>query len=96
MFELRTALTLVIALGVGLAWAAEPATEHAPKRLRCKSFASEPGAEVDTRDASTDLGRWVLALEDQGWEVATLELEVGPKPTGYAQAWTHVCVTPIR
>ena len=90
----RMLLVGLVSAGVGLAWGAD-APDPGPKRLRCRSFATEPGAAVDTRDASTELGRWVLGLEDQGWQIATVDFTVGEKPTGYAQGWTHACLEPV-
>jgi hypothetical protein len=90
------ALTVGIAM-LGIAWAADaPASPEAViPRLKCRSFPTDPGAEVDTRDAGTDLGRWVTALEDQGWEVHNVDWTVGQKPTGFPQGYTHVCMIPV-
>lgn len=92
------ALALVV---LGIVWAAPVGAEPGPKpgsaalpRLKCKAFATDLAAETDSRDASTDLGRWVIEHEDRGWVVADIEWEVGQKPTGYPQGYTHVCLTP--
>lgn len=99
---------LGIAIGVciasvGLAWAdpggdvdaGEVDGSIARARLKCRTFPTDIGAEVDTRDAGTPLGVWVLGLEDRGWQVATVQWEVGQKPTGFAQGYTHVCLAPV-
>lgn len=83
----------------GLAWAGEGGVDltgdaPAPTRLRCRAFPVPLDAEVDTRDAATPLGQWVIGLEDQGWEVSSVDLAVGQKPTGFAQAYSHVCLAP--
>jgi hypothetical protein len=64
-------------------------------RLKCRAFPNDPGAEIDTRDAASELGRWVLGWEDEGWLVDTVTFVVGQKPTGYPQGYTHVCMTPV-
>lgn len=92
--DVRTMVVGLLLAGVGLAWGSD-APSTTPKRLRCHTFATEPGTALDTRDASSELGRWVLGLEDQGWQVSTVDFEIGVKPTGYAQGWTQVCVEPV-
>lgn len=98
--QLRTMFAGVLMAGVGLAWADPPAPAPsaavAETRLKCRTFPTDLGAEVDTRDTGTDLGRWVLDLEDRGWIVHTIDWEVGQKPTGFPQGYTHVCLTPVR
>lgn len=88
---------------VAVAWvqvgaSAEPGPAQAPAlpRVRCKVFPTEIGAMIDTRDASQELGQWVLSQEDQGWAVRDVRWEVGQKPTGYAQGYTHVCMEPVQ
>ena len=97
--QLRTMFAGVLMAGVGLAWADPPAPGAAivaETRLKCRTFPTDLGSEVDTRDTSTDLGRWVIELEDRGWIVHTIDWEVGQKPTGYPQGYSHVCLTPLR
>jgi hypothetical protein len=50
---------------------------------------------VDTRDRSTDLGRWVIDMEARGWAVTSVDFEVGQKPTGFAEGYVQVCLTPV-
>ena len=92
--DVRTVVVGLLFAGVGLAWGVETPSA-APKRLRCQAFATEPGTEIDTRDSSSELGRWVVGLEDQGWQVSTVGFSLGAKPTGYSQGWTQVCVEPV-
>jgi hypothetical protein len=88
------------ALGIGLAsgaWAnAGDGAAIAQVRLKCRTFPTEIGAEIDTRDPASDVGDWVLGLEDRGWEVATVQWDVGQKVTGFPQGYTQVCVAPVR
>ena len=70
--------------------------EAPPQRLRCRLFEAAADATVDTRDVSTDLGRWILDHEDRGWEVENLDMKVGQKPTGFAQVYVQVCLVPQR
>ena len=91
----------VFAVGaVGLAWADPGASDEigavAQVRYKCRAFPTALDAEVDTRDASTSLGTWVLDLEDRGWQVATVDWVVGQKVTGFQQSYTHVCMEPVR
>jgi hypothetical protein len=96
--QIRSAAVAAAALFVvGVLWSApvRGADPAAPvPRLKCRAFPTEAGAEVDTRDAATDLGRWVMQHEDQGWVVHGVEWEIGQKATGYPQGYTHVCLTP--
>jgi hypothetical protein len=92
--DVRAMVVGLLLAGVGLAWGADTPSAP-PKRLRCQTFATDPGTAIDTRDAATDLGRWVLGLEDQGWQVVDVDFVLGAKPTGYAQGWTQVCVEPV-
>lgn len=64
-------------------------------RLKCRAFPIDTGQEIDTRDPGSDLGKWVLDLEDRGWQVHDVEWEIGQKQTGYPQAWAHVCLVPL-
>ncbi|MEQ1506679.1 MAG: hypothetical protein ABMB14_30910 [Myxococcota bacterium] len=83
---------------IGIAWA--DSTDGGPPsvadgRLKCRTFPTEIGAEIDTRDGDTPLGQWVIGLEDRGWTVANVAWEVGQKPTGFPQGYTHVCLAPV-
>lgn len=84
-------------IAVGALWSAPVlgADPAAPvPRMKCRAFPTDAGAEIDTRDAATELGRWVMKLEDQGWVVQGIDWEIGQKATGYPQGYTHVCLTP--
>ena len=84
---------LVSAVTFGVARAGE--TRGAGARLKCRTFPTAIGAEIDTRDPGSELGTWVLALEDRGWEVASVDWDVGQKATGFPQGYTQVCLTPV-
>ena len=95
--QLRTMFAGLLMAGVGLAWAdttPDPGQTIAATRLKCRTFPTEAGAEIDTRDSASELGRWVIDLEDRGWSVHEIDWEVGQKPTGFPQGYTHVCMTP--
>jgi hypothetical protein len=98
--QIRLAIAAAVVLAVLAVTLAEVEVGAEPlstvPRLKCRAFPTDPNAEVDTRDGSTDLGRWVVALEDEGWVVSDVDWEVGQKPTGYPQGYTHVCLTPAR
>jgi hypothetical protein len=79
--------------GVGAGAEASPVADV---RLKCRTFPTEIGAEIDTRDGSSSLGQWVISLEDRGWEVASVDLAVGQKPTGFPQGYAIVCLQPLR
>jgi hypothetical protein len=95
--QIRIAIALALAtLGAGWAAGADGGSpEPVVPRLKCRSFPTDPGAEIDTRDPATEIGRWVISLEDRGWEVADVDWEIGQKPTGFPQGYTHVCMEPI-
>jgi hypothetical protein len=93
--EIRSVAVGLVIASLGLATAAptDPTPIELP-RVKCRSFPTETGAAVDTRDPATELGRWVIELEDQGWRVTDVDWEITQKPTGYPQAYTHICLTP--
>ncbi|MEZ4241400.1 MAG: hypothetical protein R3F59_35660 [Myxococcota bacterium] len=78
------------------AWAAGEADPAPLLRLKCRTFPTDIGAEVDTRDPQSAVGQWVTGLEDQGWEVANVQWDVGQKATGFPQGYTQVCLVPVR
>jgi hypothetical protein len=93
----RSVAVAVALVVVGALWSApvRGADPTAPvPRLKCRAFPTDAGAEVDTRDAASDLGKWVMQHEDQGWVVDAVDWEIGQKATGYPQGYTHVCLTP--
>ncbi|MBX2796676.1 MAG: hypothetical protein KTR31_03370 [Myxococcales bacterium] len=76
--------------------ATEPSARAvAPERFHCKIFRTPLDAAVDTRDHSTDLGRWVMDQEARGWAVQGVDFEVGQKPTGFAEGFVQICMTPV-
>lgn len=100
---LAVGVTLTVALaqaqappvaGGGVALGDEPAP--APVRLRCQTFATdlEAGSTFDTHDLDTAVGQWLERQEATGWRLAGVDFEVGQKPTGFAQGYTQVCVSP--
>lgn len=92
----RTMIAIAIALVGATAWAATAggSTGSVVPRMKCRSFPTDPGAEIDTRDAGSPIGQWVTGLEDRGWVVRDVDWEIGQKPTGFPQGYTHVCMVP--
>ena len=64
----------------------------ASESLRCRRFTAdlEKNPQTDTADRTTEIGRWVG--EQAGYSVDSVDFEIGPKPTGYAQGWVQVCL----
>ncbi len=66
------------------------------RQLTCRHFAveleCEEGGQFETGDATSPIGKWVSSREATGWRVATTDLEIGQKATGYMHAWTQVCL----
>jgi len=95
--QIRALMIAGVVAILGIAWAAEAPASPEPviPRLKCRAFPTDPGAESDTRDSATDLGRWVMGLEDEGWQVHNVDWTVGQKPTGFPQGYTHVCMIPV-
>jgi hypothetical protein len=65
-----------------------------PGRLLCKTFAVDPDdSSMELPSDSSAAGRWA---RDQGerWQIYTVDLEIGQKPTGYPQQWMQVCLYP--
>ncbi len=87
-----------VALGLVATSAAEAEPDPGAARFVCRSFSYDPrkAPELDTRDESSELGRWVIEREDRGWRVESVRPEVVVKATGTAEAWAHVCVVPVR
>ncbi len=81
---------------LGLAVSALAAKADVPHGLdlRCATFPASLDAQLDldTRDATTDLGRWVAARRAEGADVDGIDFEVGTKPTGYPVAFVQVCM----
>lgn len=84
--------------GTAMAEEPPPAPEPTPppaQHLLCKAFAAaadRPGV-VDTSDRTTEIGQWVAEQAGRGWRVASVDFEVGTKPTGYPQPWSEVCLS---
>ena len=104
-------ILLAMAGTAGVAWATTtgestpttgPAAQKAPaaapigpRRFHCQVFATPLDSPLDTRDRSSAVGRWITDYEGRGWEVATIDFEVGQKPTGFAEGYVQVCLTPV-
>lgn len=62
--------------------------------LRCATFPAplDPGVEINTDDKTTEVGQWVAARAAEGRALASIDFEVGTKPTGYPVGFALVCV----
>ncbi len=70
-------------------------------RLVCRTFSVElrEGADelstgFDTADTAHPIGAWVQEMSERGWRIASVQLAVGQKPTGFPTGYQQVCVTP--
>ena len=86
------------ALGVGVTvdWSTAQAKDGvvALAAHRCAVFTVEVSRRsvIETSDPTTEVGQWI---EDQeGWGLASIDFEVGQKPTGYPSGWVQVCLSP--
>ncbi len=75
---------------------AEPpeALHHAG--LYCKPFPVQlegASSAFDTTDRTTAIGRWIA--EQEGYTLASVDFELGRKPTGYPLAYVQVCLAPL-
>jgi hypothetical protein len=94
------------ALLAGTAVASGPygiARDDIGERLVCRTFEVDlrdgPGTEgatrgFDTADTAQPIGAWVHEMAERGWRLASVQLTVGQKPTGFPQGYQQVCVTP--
>ena len=88
-------LTLTVALARAQAPEGLAEVEPVPTRLRCQTFETPlDGAELDTHDLDSPAGQWLERQEATGWTLAQIDFEIGQKPTGFAQGFTQICVTP--
>jgi len=91
-------LTASAGLGgfVALSEAQEPSAPAATRHLRCRAFQGPTDRDwvIDTSDRTTEPGQWVG--QQAGWEVESVDFEVGTKPTGYPSTWAQVCVSRAR
>ena len=87
-------------LGVGILIGQQFGEAHADDHVgvmpahRCAVFAVDVSRRsvVETSDPTTEVGQWI---EDQeGWVLASMDFEVGQKPTGYPAGWVQVCLEP--
>lgn len=90
----RWLLGSVAVVGLAAGAMAAKAEVSRARDLRCATFPASLDAQldIDTRDASTDLGRWVAARRAEGADVDGIDFEVGTKPTGYPVGFVHVCM----
>lgn len=99
----RSALVLLIVSAACITWsaAANDATASRPSpgptpplEVTCRVFARplDPDTPLDTHDATTEIGRWVIAQAAEGWVLRDVQLVLGTKATGYPQAWSNVCL----
>jgi hypothetical protein len=74
----------------------QEAMAYALPKVRCAQFetSNQPRATLDTSDRTTEIGQWMHAQEQEGWQLYTVDFEIAQKPTGYAQTWVQVCVLP--
>jgi len=96
---LAAALLTVLAVGVFSAVGRSPAQaapgEPAP-RLVCRVFPATltDDAGWDSDDDGHPVGAWVRSMGERGWGIASVDLAVGQKRTGYAQGYQQVCLSP--
>jgi len=73
------------------------------ERLVCRTFevelrggpaAAEGARGFDTADTAHPIGAWLHEMGERGWRLASVQLAVGQKPTGFPQGYQQVCVTP--
>jgi hypothetical protein len=71
------------------------------ERLVCRTFpvelregADELSSGFDTADATHPIGAWVQDMSERGWQLASVQLAVGQKPTGFPIGYQQVCITP--
>ncbi len=67
-----------------------------PPRLLCKMFTvplQGAGSMFETNDLNTEIGRWIQSEEDL-YDLFSIDFEIGQKPTGYAQGYAQVCLSP--
>lgn len=89
---------LVLAGSLG---SAAVASDELGERVVCRIFPVElrEGADpastgFDTADTSQPIGAWVHEMTERGWRLATVQLAVGQKPTGFPIGYQQVCVSP--
>jgi hypothetical protein len=90
------ALWMGIAVCAALGWYFSSARAQEPtpvRHLKCRTFQGVTDREwtIDTSDRTTEIGQWVG--QQAGWQVETVDFEVGTKPTGYPSTWAEVCVS---
>jgi len=65
-------------------------------QLRCRVFTALLGDDsiLDTADATTEIGQWIA--EQAGWQLHSVDFEIGQKATGFPQGYRHVCLSPTE
>ena len=101
--QLAGPLTLMAGLLAIAAWHAPQASASAMlgERLVCRVFpmdlkeqANGQSTGFDTADTTHPIGTWLQEMSDAGWTLASVQLAVGQKPTGFPTGFQQVCVHP--
>jgi len=92
------ATATLFGLGAGLL-ASAPLAEASPdthSRLLCRVFPVELENDEgwDSDDPQHPIGAWIHRMDERGWALATVDLTVGQKRTGYPQGYQQVCLSP--
>lgn len=60
----------------------------------CRVFKQpfEEGPALDTSDHTSEVGHWIADQRARGWRLDAVDWEIASKPSGYPQAYAHVCL----
>ena len=76
----------------------EAAPFYDPPRLYCRPFQvplKGLSSAFETNDRTTEIGQWI-EKEEQSYELFSIDFEIGQKPTGYAEGWVQICLSPRK
>jgi hypothetical protein len=74
----------------------EPTAAGPYEQCRLFQLDLEKQRDLDTKDRTSEIGKWIGEHEDVGGTLASVDFETSQKPTGYSQGWVFVCMSHAR